>query len=87
MENFFETFKSEVRQLVVDEMAKRTAQVHPAEPEEKTERLFTTKEACAFLRCSKPTLHRWKKEGIVPHIRIGTNIRYKESDLNKLTKK
>lgn len=43
--------------------------------------LLTTNEACEFLRCSKPTLHRWKKEGIVPHIRIGANIRYRESDL------
>lgn len=52
--------------------------------EKKEERLLTSNEACEFLRCSKPTLHRWKSAGILPHVRIGTNIRYKESDLKKL---
>jgi len=49
-----------------------------------SERLLTSSEACEFLRCSKPTLHRWKSEGTVPHVRIGSNIRYRESDLKKL---
>ncbi len=48
--------------------------------------LYTTDEACKILKCSKPTLHRWKKEGIIPHVRIGSNIRYKKSDLEKLGK-
>jgi excisionase family DNA binding protein len=34
--------------------------------------------------CSKPTLHRWKKSGIVPFVRLGGNIRYRESDLQQL---
>lgn len=50
----------------------------------KEEKLYNTQEACELLRCSKPTLHRWKKEGIIPHVRIGANIRYKESDINNL---
>jgi excisionase family DNA binding protein len=54
--------------------------------EEQEEKLLTTNEACEFLRISKPTLHRWKKEGIVPHVRFGSNIRYKESDLMNLLK-
>lgn len=36
--------------------------------------------------CSKPTLHRWKKSGIVPFVRLGSNIRYKQTDLEKLIK-
>lgn len=56
----------------------------PEPVEEKEEKLLTSEEACSFLRCSKPTLHRWKKEGIIPHVRIGSNIRYKESDLRSL---
>ncbi len=51
---------------------------------EKPEKLFTTQEACELLRCSKPTLHRWKRDGIIPFVRIGSNIRYRESDLMKL---
>lgn len=56
----------------------------PEPVEEKEEKLLTSEEACSFLRCSKPTLHRWKKEGIIPHVRIGTNIRYRGDDLKKL---
>lgn len=56
----------------------------PAPVEEKEEKLLTSEEACSFLRCSKPTLHRWKKDSIIPHVRIGSNIRYKESDLRSL---
>ncbi|MDD3725371.1 MAG: helix-turn-helix domain-containing protein [Bacteroidales bacterium] len=56
----------------------------PEPVESKEEKLYTSEEACAYLRCSKPTLHRWKKEGIIPHVRIGSNIRYKESDLRNL---
>lgn len=48
------------------------------------EKLLTTQEACELLRCSKPTLHRWKRAGIIPFVRIGVNIRYRESDLKKL---
>lgn len=60
----------------------------PDEPvKEREETLFTTKEACEFLRCSKPTLHRWKKEGLIPFVRIGVNIRYRESDLKKIVEK
>lgn len=58
----------------------------PEIKESNDEELYTTEEACKILKCSKPTLHRWKKEGIVPHIRIGNNIRYKKSDLMKLAK-
>jgi len=53
-------------------------------PKPESEKLLTTQEACDLLRCSKPTLHRWKKAGIVPFIRIGGNIRYRESDLTEL---
>ncbi|MEA5082251.1 MAG: helix-turn-helix domain-containing protein [Dysgonamonadaceae bacterium] len=54
---------------------------------EKQEKLYTTIEACEILRCSKPTLHRWKKEGIISFVRIGANIRYRESDIKALLEK
>jgi len=54
----------------------------PTKPE--PEKLLTTAEACELLRCSRPTIHRWKREGLVPFVRIGSCIRYRESDLKKL---
>ncbi len=73
-----------IRQMVKDEVTVQVGQAMPTVKEEKPERLLTANEACEFLRCSKPTLHRWKSAGIVPHVRIGSNIRYKESDLQKV---
>ncbi len=71
--------ESALRRIIAEVMAEK-----PQEEKIHDEILLTTNEACEFLRCSKPTLHRWKKEGIVPHIRIGANIRYRKSDLQKI---
>lgn len=59
-------------------------ELQPVTEEKQEEKLYTSAEACELLRCSKPTLYRWKKEKIIPHVRIGSNIRYKESDIQKL---
>jgi excisionase family DNA binding protein len=85
MDNILIISKNDLRELL-EEMIP-TERVNTPEIKEKDEEvLYTTEEACKILKCSKPTLHRWKKENIVPHIRIGNNIRYKKSDLMKLIK-
>lgn len=83
MDNVILLRESELKRIIAEVMAQ--SQPEPQEKEE--EKLLTTVEACEILRCSKPTLHRWKKEGIVPHIRIGANIRYRKSDLKKIAEK
>lgn len=55
---------------------KMTKQKYEAE-----ERMLTTEEACKIAKVSRPTLHRWKKAGLVPYVKIGKNVRYKHSDL------
>lgn len=82
MENVILLKESDLRRIIADVMAEK-----PQEEKTPEEQLLTTNEACEFLRCSKPTLHRWKKEGIVPHVRIGSNIRYRKSDLQKIAEK
>lgn len=82
MEQVFLLRESEINRIVDDAVSEIYARLRPTEPE-KEEKLLTTKEACEVLRCSIPTLHRWKKEGIIPHVRIGTNIRYLLSDIEK----
>lgn len=78
------TSESDLKKIVADVIS----ELKKREPsEEKEEKLFTSNEACQILRCSKPTLHRWKKEGIIPCVRIGTNIRYRESDIQKILSK
>lgn len=76
-----------IRQIVRDEIAEiKKESAPPVSVKEKQESLLTSKEACEFLRCSKPTLSRWKNAGIVPHVRIGRNIRYRKSDIEKILK-
>lgn len=74
-----------IKKMVTEEVAKQLAQLNHEKPEPVDEKLLTAEEACEYLRCSRPTLHRWKKAGIVPHVRIGANIRYRESDLKKIS--
>ena len=79
--------ETELNQIITDAVIEALTLFTQSKQERKEEKLLTTNEACEVLRCSKPTLHKWKKEGIIPHVRIGANIRYKESDLNNLTDK
>lgn len=74
-----------IKKIVKEEVARQLADLHHEEPHQAEEKLLTTAEACEFLRVSKPTLHRWKREDIIPHVRLGGNIRYKLSDLIKKT--
>ena len=84
-ELFFLTREDDIKKIVNDIINElKKSEQPPVEADEKPEKLYTTAEACEILRCSKPTLHRWKKAGIIPFVRLGVNIRYKESDLKKL---
>lgn len=85
MEQIYLSSEIDIKKIVIDivnELIKNEQLTVEAEKTE--ERLLTSAETCKFLRCSKPTLHRWKMAGIVPFVRLGSNIRYRESDLQQL---
>jgi excisionase family DNA binding protein len=75
--------KEDLRDLL-KEMIPTTVEVKSQKDE--SDKLFTISEACEILRCSRPTLHRWKKNGIIPFVNIGGNIRYRKSDIEKILK-
>jgi excisionase family DNA binding protein len=85
MEQIYLSSEIDIKKLVIDIVNELKKSEKPIE-ERPSERLLTTNEACEFLRCSKPTLHRMKKNGTIPFIRLGSNIRYKQTDLEKLIK-
>ena len=87
MEKVYLLKEVELNQMITNAVTEALELFTPPTQEKKEEELLTTNEACKLLRCSKPTLHRWKQEGIIPHVRIGVNIRYRKSDLNKLINK
>lgn len=85
MEQIYLTSETDIKKLVIDIVNELKKNEQPTvEAEKPEERLLTSAETCKFLRCSKPTLHRWKMAGIVPFVRLGGNIRYRESDLQQL---
>lgn len=44
---------------------------------------FDSKAAATYLGISTRTLARMKKDGRIPHVRIGRQIRYRRADLDK----
>lgn len=53
---------------------------------ENHDELLTFDEAVKFLKITSSTLHRWKREGIIPYRKIGTKKYYKKSDLEEYNK-
>ena len=49
----------------------------------KDEELMTVEEVCAFLHCSKPTLHKHKKDGLIKARRIGRRIYFIKDEILK----
>ncbi|MDN5305554.1 MAG: Helix-turn-helix domain [Bacteroidota bacterium] len=76
--------ENDIKQMVTDIVSALKKNEQPTVEDEKEEKLLTSEEVCKILRCSRPTLHRWKRAGLIDFVRIGKNIRYKQTDLEKL---
>ena len=50
----------------------------------KQEQLLTQNEAWEFLRCSKSTLYKWKREGRIPFYRICGKVYFKKNEIEQL---
>lgn len=51
-------------------------------PTSRDERLLTDVEACEYLRIRNRQLYAWRMQGLIPFIRIGRAVRYRQSDLD-----
>ena len=51
-------------------------------PTRRDERLLTDVEACEYLRIRNRQLYAWRMQGLIPFIRIGRAVRYRQSDLD-----
>ena len=48
----------------------------------RADRLLTDLEACEYLRIRPRQLYAWRIQGLIPFIRIGRALRYRQSDLD-----
>jgi excisionase family DNA binding protein len=71
-----ETELREMIQQQVEEAIKTTSTPQPVNNE-----LLTRKQVATLLGISLVTLHDWTKRGIIPALRIGTRIRFKQVDV------
>jgi len=49
----------------------------------RADRLLTDLEACEYLRIRSRQLYTWRIQGLIPFIRIGRALRYRQSDLDR----
>jgi len=75
--------KEDVREILKEEIAKIKALI---KEESFNEKVLTEKQACAFLQATKPTLLKMRKEKKIKYFKVGNEIRYKMSDLQKIGK-
>ena len=50
------------------------------------ERLLTIKDVCELLQVSQALVYTWVHFGYMPHVKIGSLIRFKESELIRWVK-
>jgi excisionase family DNA binding protein len=46
-----------------------------------SQKLLTRKQVCELLSITPPTLHEWTRNGTITAYKVGTRIRYKESEV------
>ena len=48
--------------------------------------LFTVQEAADYCKAGKSTIQKWRREKLLPCVRVFSDIRFRRSDLNKFIK-
>lgn len=71
--------ETELKSIVKEAIDKAINQKKDAPEDE----LLTVNEACAYLKISRPTMHRWRKSGVIPSTTIGKNVRFSKNKLNE----
>lgn len=48
-------------------------------------KLYDVKEASKFLHVAESTIRKWVVEKRIPYVKLGTLVRFKEEDLEKIS--
>lgn len=75
--DFFEEFK---KSLIPEITEKLSAQFQPKEPTE----YLTRSEVCKLLKIDLSTLHRWRKDKLIPSYGFGNRVYFKRSEIDQI---
>ena len=72
---------TELKNVLIPELkAQLSAQFQPKEPTE----YLTRSEVCRLLKINLSTLHRWRKENIIPSYGYGNRVYFKRSEIEEI---
>ena len=72
---------TELKNSLIPELtAQLSAQFQPKEPTE----YLTRSEVCKLLKINLSTLHRWRKENIIPSYGYGNRVYFKRSEIDDI---
>lgn len=77
------TPKSELKEMFADVVKEQMKAFF--EKKEPDTSLITRKETAKRLGISLPTLHLYTKEGIIPAVRLGSTVKYRVCDIEKVS--
>ena len=77
--------KSELKDLIGQAVAAQFS-IRQAEPSVKEFGILTRAETAKILGITLSTLHEWTKNGVIQGTRIGTRVRYRQSDVENALK-
>lgn len=72
--------KEELKSLINDSLSESIARLTPAQLSPAND-LVKIEEVCRALKLSKVTIHKWKKQGLIPFHRISNRIFFKMSEV------
>lgn len=75
-----------IEDLVDRKLKQLGIQSKPKEPAEEEE-LLSVKQIAAFFQVSETTIHSWKRQGILPYIKVKSRIRFRKSEVLNLYKR
>ena len=73
--------KSELKDLIVQAVSEQFSKSHQASPPAREFTILTRQETAKTLGITLSTLHEWTKSGVIQGTRIGTRVRYRQSDV------
>lgn len=74
---------NELKDFIQEAIQSELTHIKQPTDKDNSERIYTRKEVANLLSISLPTLNVWTKEGTIKAYRIGSQVRYKHSDVEQ----